>query len=119
MVTPISNDKIMPSDSANSAVTGKKKADQGIVPQAGTNSSALEEDSIDTNSIDIDRANQIFSRSTPRPLSDEDRITSPEQAKAMVTQIRLQIEEDGLQALKAQTGAGSAALASLLEAAPL
>ncbi len=121
MVSPISNDKIIPSDSTGSAVTDKKKADQGAVTLDNpiSNPVATEENSPETSSVDIGRANQVYNSATAKPSSGEDVITSPEQAKAIASEIRTQIETNGRQALRAQAGASSGGLAALLEAAPV
>jgi len=68
--------------------------------------------------VDVERANQIYSRSEPRQTSGENLITNPDQAKDVTAEIRAQIEQDGIQALKAQTGAASYSLSALLGAAP-
>lgn len=121
MVTPISNDKILSSDSANSAVTGKKKADQGVATQqnsTGGNRVPQEENAIEGSSVDVERANQIYNSSASKPAPGRDFITNLEQAKAVAAEIRVQMEENSQQAFKAQTGASSTGLAALLEAVP-
>jgi hypothetical protein len=69
--------------------------------------------------VDVERANQIYNQSTSKLSSGEEPITSPEQARSLVAEIRTQIEADASQALKAQTGAASGSLSALLEAAPV
>jgi hypothetical protein len=121
VVAPISNDKILPSDSNNGPVTGKKRADQGSTNQRATSSEALSQDeaSVETESVDVERANQVYSKSKANPTSGENRITSPDQAKSLVAEIRTQIEANAELALKAQTGAAANSLPALLEAAPV
>jgi len=121
VVTPISNDKILPSDDARSAVSEKKQANQGAITSQGeSNASTIsqEDNGVETSSVDVERANQIYSQSASQLTSGEEVVTSPEQAKTLATEIRAQIEQDGLQALRAQTGAASNSLSALLEAAP-
>jgi hypothetical protein len=121
VVAPISNDKILPSDSNNSPVSGKKRADQESTSQKTTNSEALSQDkaSVETDSVYVERANQVYSQSTANPTSGENRITSPEQAISLVAEIRTQMEANAQLALTAQTGAASNSLPALLEAAPV
>jgi hypothetical protein len=121
VVTPISNDKITPSDSASSSVTDRKKADQSTLTQKDVGSEAISHNggSAETNSVDIERASQIYHSSEYR-VSSEGTITNQEQAQAVAAEIRSQIEANGLQSLKAMTGAisSSDSLAAILEAAP-
>ena len=121
MVAPISNDKITPSDSNSRSVSDNKRADQGTVNQNAADNEALTQSNsgVDTDSVDVERANQIYSRSTSKLSSGEEPITSSEQAKSLVAEIRTQIEANASQALKAQTGAASSSLSALLEAAPV
>jgi hypothetical protein len=121
MVAPISNDKILPSESANSPVSEKKRADQGAADQKASTSETIAQDEqgVETSSVDIERANQIYNQSTARLQSGNDLITNSEQAKAVATEIRVQIEQNGQEALKAQTGSASKSLSALLEAAPV
>ncbi len=120
MVAPISNDKILPSDSNSGPISGKKRADQESTSLKTANSGVLHQDeaSVETDSVDVERANQVYSQSTANPTSGENRISSPEQAKALVVEIRTQIEANAQLALTAQTGAASNSLPALLEAAP-
>jgi len=120
VVTPISNDKIMPSNSASSSVTDKKGAAQEAVTQKTTASETISENAgnTETSSVDVERANQIYNSSETRPSSGENTITNLEQAKAVAAEIRSQIEANAMQVLKAQTGASSDSLAAVLEAAP-
>ncbi len=122
VVTPISNDKITPSDSASSSVTDRKKADQSTVTQKDGGSETISQNGgrAEANSVDIERASQIYHSSESKVSSDEGTITNQEQAQAVAAKIRSQIEANGLQSLKAMTGAisSSDSLTAILEAAP-
>lgn len=120
VVSPISNDKTLPSDRASSSVTDKKRAAQEAVTQKSTASETIPENggNTETSSVDVERANQIYNSSETRPSSGKDAITNLEQAKAVAVEIHSQIEANALQVLKAQTGASSDSLAAVLEAAP-
>ncbi len=120
MVTPISNDKIMPSDGASSSATERNRADKGTATQGsvGNQSVSKDENSPETSSVDVERANKIYSQSASKASSGNNSITNSEQAKDIAAKIRAQIEGDAHQALRAQIGAGSGGLAALLEAAP-
>lgn len=120
MVTPISNDKILPADSASSSVTDRKRADQSTVTQKEVGSESISQNGANTenSSVDVERANQIYNSSETRLPSGEDTITNQEQAKAVAAEVRSQIEANVLQVLKVQTGASSDSLAAILEAAP-
>ncbi len=121
MVTPISNDKILPSENTGSAVTDKKKADHSVATQNSASENTVSQDNggVETSSVDVERANQIYNRSSPKQPSGENAITNPEQAKVVAAEIRTQIEGNALEALKAQAGPGSGGLPALLEAAPI
>lgn len=120
MVAPISNDKIMPSDNNSSSVSTKRSANQEASNQKASSSEAISQDntSVETDSVNVERANQIYNQSTAKPSSDQSLISTYEQAQSLVAEIRSQIEANGQQALKAQTGAISDSLPALLEAAP-
>ena len=121
MVTPISNDKILPSDSARTTVSDKKTAEQGGANKsdmAASTSTSDETNNIEVNSVDVERANQIYSQSQTKTASGESTISTPEQARLVAADLRGQIEENGLQALQAQAGPASANLSALLETAP-
>ncbi len=118
MVTPISNDKIMSSDSANSSVTDKRKADPTQQNNLGDNSIPKKGTVADTSSVDVERASQVYNSSASKPASNKDFITDLEQAKVVAAKIRAQMEENSQQAFKAQTGSSSSGLAALLEAVP-
>jgi len=66
----------------------------------------------------VERANQIFSQSQSQ-ASGNVSIETPEQARLVAADLSGMIEENGLQALQAQAGTGSANLSALLEAAPV
>jgi hypothetical protein len=121
VVAPISNDKILPSDSNSSSVAGKKRADQGTSNQkiVSNESSPQDENSAEKSSVDVERANQIYSQSTAKPSSKKTTIANPERALTLAADIHQQIEENSAQALKAQTGGISNSLSALLEAAPI
>lgn len=120
MATPISNDKILPSDGASGTISGKKRADQETATQTNTSGDAISKDENGSaaGSVDVERANRIFNSSTPKHSSGEDVITNPEHARAVAAEIRTQIEGNAMQALKAQTGSGTSGLSVLLETAP-
>jgi hypothetical protein len=122
VVAPISNDKILPSEASSSSVTGKKRPGQEETNQniSTTNQApSPDENGVETSSVDVERANQIYSQSKAKLSSGEDPITNPEQARSLAAEIRVQIETNGQQALQAQTGAASTSLSALLEAAPV
>ncbi len=121
MVTPITNDKILASEGTHTSVSNKKSTEQGGTHQTDPTSSTVtpnDTTSVEANSVDVERANQIFSQSQSQ-ASREISITTPEQARLVAADIRGMIEENGLQALQAQSGPGSANLSALLEAAPV
>ncbi len=121
MVTPISNDKILPSDSSGSSVTEKKKTERQATTQTTPRNDIIANDEkvTETSSVDVERANQIYNSSAAKISSAEDTITNAEQAKAIAAEIRTQIEGNALEALKAHSGTNPGGLAALLEAAPV
>jgi hypothetical protein len=122
VVAPISNDKILPSETASSNVSEQKKPGNKTIDQSitATNQAASQEESnVETSSVSVDRASQIYNQSTTKLFSGEDPIADPEEAKSLAAEIRLQIETNGQQALKAQTGSATKSLFALLEAAPV
>lgn len=120
MATPISNDKILPSDSAHTSVSsGKKSAEQDGAKMPDTGNPTITSNDttgIEATSVDVERANQIFSQA--HTASGEGSISNPEQASLVVADLRGQMEENGSQALRAQAGSASVNLAALLETAP-
>ncbi len=121
VVAPISNDKVQGANSTSSSVSEKKRADQGTVGQgtANSESNSQNEQNIETGSVEVERANQIYNQSIPKPSSGKELITNYEQAIAVTAEIRMQIEENSLHALQAQTEGASASLSALLETAPV
>ncbi len=120
MATPISNDKILPSEGTRTPISSKKGTGQGGANRPDTADSAQAANDtagIETNSVDVERANQIFNQSELQ-ASGESSISTPEQARMVAAELKELIEDDGLQALQAQAGPASANLSALLEAAP-
>ncbi len=121
MVTPISSDKILPSDSTRRSISDNKSAGQSelIRPDTvATPSTQDETTSTEENSLDVERANQIFSQSQSQASSREDSISTPDQARSAAAELKAQIAGNTAQALQAQAGPASANLSALLEAAP-
>ncbi len=122
MATPISNDKIMPSDSNRASVSEKNAAEKGGAGKTNTSGTTITDQdtsAVEASSVDVERANQVYSRTQAQVSPKEDAIHTHEQASALVAKISEQIEQDGLQALQAQAGSASASLSALLEAAPV
>ncbi len=120
MATPISNDKILPSEGARPPISSKKGTEQGAANRPDTADSTQAANGtagIETNTVDVERANQIFNQSELQ-ASGESSISTPEQARLVAAELKELIEDDGLQALQAQAGPASANLSALLEAAP-
>ncbi|MCP3671281.1 MAG: hypothetical protein GY814_12780 [Gammaproteobacteria bacterium] len=120
MATPISNDKILPSESTRTPISSKKGTEQGGTNGPDTTKSTQAANDIartETNTVDVERANQIFNQSELQ-ASGESSISTPEQARLVAAELKELIEDDGLQALQAQAGPASANLSALLEAAP-
>ena len=92
MVAPISNDKILPSETTSNNVSEKKKPspeDSGHVASTQNQTTSSDESSTETSSVDVERANQIYSQSKARLSSGENQITNPEQAKSLAAEIRV------------------------------
>lgn len=121
MTTPISNDKILPSDGARASVTEKKTAEKSGARQPGQDSLATTSPNttaVETSSVDVERANQIYSQKQAQFASLKDPISNQEQARILATDIGKQIGADALQAFKAQAGSVSMNISALLETAP-
>ncbi len=121
MVTPISNDKILPSDSTRRSISDNKSAGQSGLTRPdtiATHSTQDETASTEENSLDVERANQIFSQSQLQTSSREDSIFTPDQARSAAAELSVQIAGNSTQALQAQAGPASANLSALLETAP-
>jgi hypothetical protein len=122
VASPISNDKILPSGNTLTSVSNHKGAGQERVEPQETFASgqdAGESAVTEGTSVDVDRASQVFSQSQSQATSGENSISTPEQARMAVTELREQIAENSAQALQAQTGGPATAnLSALLEAAP-
>lgn len=121
MTTPISNDKILPQDGARTSVTEKKTAERSGAREPGQGSlAATSQDTtaVEAGSVDVERANQIYSQEQTQTASLKDPISNPEQARILATDIGKQIGADALQAFKAQAGSVSMNTAALLETAP-
>ena len=121
MASPISNDKILPSDSMRTTVSNNKSAKQDKADHPETvDSNLVADDSVgkEVDSVDVERASQILSQSQTQTSSGNDSIFTPDQASSAVAELRAQIAENGIQALRAQAGPASVNLSALLEAAP-
>lgn len=119
MTTPISNDKILPQDGARTSVTEKKTAERsGARGQGSLAATSQDTTAVETSSVDVERANQIYSQEQTQTASLKDPISNPEQARILATDIGKQIGADALQAFKAQAGSVSMNTAALLETAP-
>ncbi len=121
MTTPISNDKILPSDGTRTSVPEKKTAERSETTGSGAgNPTTASQDTraVEGSSVDVERANQIYSQEQAPITSEEDSISNPEQARLLATDIGEQIGADGHQALRAQAGSASMNVSALLEMAP-
>ena len=121
MATPISNDKILPSDNARTPVSGKGTAETSGRERSDANASTAvssQANEVDTGSVDVERAHQIYNQAEPNISTREDAISTSEQAHIMAADISDQIERNGMQALQAQARSASPNLSALLEAAP-
>jgi len=119
VVTPISNDKILPSDSTSRSISDNKSTGQSELTRpdsVATPSTQDEATSTKDYSLDVERANQIFSQS--QASSREDSISTADQARSAAAELSVQIAGNSTQALQAQAGPASANLSALLEAAP-
>ncbi len=122
MTTPISNDKILPSDGGRTLATEKRAAgNPGTVEPGSDSSAAVSQDAANTgemSSIDVERANQVYSQEQTQITSKEKSVANQEQARNLASDVGKQIEANALQALKAQAGSVSMNITALLETAP-
>ncbi len=121
MASPISNDKILSSDNMRTPVSNNKSAkqDQAEHPEtAASNQVADESVPMETGSVSVERANQVLSQLQNQASNGNNAISTPEQARSAVAELRSQIADNGIQALRAQAGPASVNLSALLEAAP-
>ncbi len=121
MTTPISNDKILPADSNRTTASEKRAAEKPESIQSATNHSAAAnqaESAIETSSVDVERANQVYNHEQTQITSGSEYVSSQEQAHLLATDIGKRIEGNALQALKAQAGSVSMNITALLETAP-
>ena len=117
MTTPVNPDK-----SVGNPLDTPLRANQRISttqdPQArgsaDTRSSAATE-----SRVDVDSARQRYRLETQRAAATEPRITTPQQAKALLGQILEQFSATPQQALQTQSSAGAAIPTRLLERAPV
>jgi hypothetical protein len=122
VTTAISNDKILPADSNRTAASEKRAADRPESTQSTTNHSVAAdqgESALETGSVDVERANQIYSQEQIHISSREEPDTNQIQARLLASDIGKQIEADAIQALKAQAGSVSISITALLETAPV
>jgi hypothetical protein len=116
VVTPVSNDKILSTTEGKTAPSGKREAESlgksdPTSPPSGQNGTAKTAET-----VDVERANQLYKAASP--LSEEDAISSGEQAREVAANIAQQISNDADKGLRAQANSASGELAALLETAP-
>ena len=121
MTTAISNDKILPPDNKRTAASDKRATDRPESTHSAANHSAAADQggsALETGSVDVERANQVYSQEQIQITSREESATNQEQASILASNIGKQIEADALQALRAQAGSVSMNITALLETAP-
>lgn len=109
MVSPISNDKILPQNSdRNSTATGRRASgEQNSATGAATRPT--------DDTVELSSAGRLANQEIPAGRGSG-AVSSAEEARELVKRIRTQIESAGLQAMKSHGQMEKGQLTSLLEA---
>jgi len=120
VVTPISNDKLLSSsssktggsDTKSTGGTNRSSTDTGsaaATPEAGRPAD---------DTVNIDRASQLYRSAASEPTRSTGKINTSEEAAQLAARISEQLTADSSQAMQAQAGGLSRHIGSLLSTAP-
>jgi len=120
VVTPISNDKL--STSSNQKAGGADTKSTGSANKSSTETNTATAASEVTkpadDTVNVDRANQLYRSAASDPTGSTGNITTPEEAAQLASRISEQLAANGAQAMQAQAGSLPNQVGSLLSAAP-
>jgi len=120
VVTPISNDKFPSSNSPKTGGSDTKSTSSANRDGTGTGSAAAtpEASRPADDTVNIDRASQLYRSATSEPTQSTGRINTADEAAQLAARISEQLTADNTQAMQAQAGGLSNHISSLLSAAP-
>jgi hypothetical protein len=120
VVAPISNDKLPTPNSQKAGGTNTKST--GSANKSGTETNTATAASEATrpadDTVNVDRASQLYRSSASDPTGSAGNINTSEEAAELATRISKQLIANGAQAMQAQAGGLPDHVGSLLSAAP-
>ncbi len=118
MVTPISNDKLPSLDSTKAGSSGSKSAGSSNTSSAEVSSATSKAAKPADNTVNIDRAGELYRSAASEPARSTGNINTAEEAAQLAAHISKLLGADSAQAMRAQAGGQASQVGTLLSAAP-
>ncbi len=119
MVAPISTDKPLSADESRTSAGNRATEQASRADASGNQNSTSAPPAVnpDADTATVDRAAQLY-RQSSLTSATEGSVTTPEQARELVSRISQQMAEQAGQAFQSQAGGVSADLTAVLETTP-
>ena len=118
MTTPITSDKIPTSTNPKASGPDGKSTGKNIAAEQETSTTTSEASAPTDDTVNVDRATQLYRSAGSEPTESRDYIESSEQAHQLAARITEQFAENSAQALDSQAGVMHDHIGTLLSTAP-